>query len=252
MSVDTTLFIGDLHLDEQRPEIVRLFEAFLSHWTGRAQRLFILGDLFEFWIGDDYQTPLSESVAAALRACQAGGTEVAFIAGNRDFLVGEAYAERAHFNLLSEPLRLELNGETTLVMHGDALCTDDQPYQQFRALVRDPQWQREFLQKTIAQRLAYARQARAESQRHTAAKSEEIMDVNQQTVLDTMREHGVQKLIHGHTHRPDIHHFRVNHNTAQRLVVGDWYDQGSVLIHAEGQFSLRSLSSSDLGSLASS
>lgn len=252
MNDGTTLFIADLHLDEQRPEIVGLFESFLTHWSGRSKHLFILGDLFEFWIGDDYQTSLSESVAAALRSYQASGANITFLAGNRDFLVGDAYASRAGFRLVQEPLLLDLDGHRLLVMHGDALCTDDKPYQQFRAMVRAPDWQAEFLGKPVSQRLEYARQARKESQQHTASKAQEIMDVNQQTVLDHMRRHGVQKLIHGHTHRPDIHDFRVNRKSAQRLVVGDWYAQGSVLIYANGQFSLCSLSSSDLGSTASS
>lgn len=250
MESRTTLFIADLHLDEQRPDIVNLFESFLAHWSGRAERLFILGDLFEYWIGDDYQTPLSESVAAALRSFGSRGAEVVFLAGNRDFLIGETFAAQAGFKLRTEPLMLDLDGELSLVMHGDALCTDDQPYQQFRSMVRNTQWQENFLQKPIAERLNYAREARRESRQHTASKSDEIMDVNQDAVLFTMREHGVQTLIHGHTHRPDVHHFRVNHNTAQRLVVGDWYSQGSVLIHARGQLSLCSLSPSDLGSMA--
>ena len=149
--------------------------------------------------------------------------------GNRDFLLGADYAARAGMSLLADPSVVELGGERVLLMHGDTLCTDDTEYLKFRALVRDPRWQAQFLAKPLAERRAFAAQARGESRRHTSAAKPEIMDVNQEAVAAAMRTHGVHKLIHGHTHRPATHHFDLDGRTAERVVLGDWYEQDSVL-----------------------
>jgi UDP-2,3-diacylglucosamine hydrolase len=224
-----TLFISDLHLDETRPQIVELFTLFLARDARGADALYILGDLFESWIGDDDDAPLAARVADGLRALRDSGTPVYFMHGNRDFLLGERYAEHAEMTLLADPTVIDLAGERTLLMHGDTLCTDDIEYQKFRTLVRNPQWQRQFLAKPLAERRAFAAQARGESRKQTALKAAEIMDVNQAAVESAMRAHDVRRLIHGHTHRPATHRFDLGGPAAERIVLGDWYEQSSVL-----------------------
>jgi len=224
-----TLFISDLHLDEARPQIVDLFTRFLADEARQADALYILGDLFESWIGDDDNAPLATRVAHALRALRDRGVPIYFLHGNRDFLLGTDYAARAGIELLADPAIVELDGERTLLMHGDTLCTDDIEYQTFRNLVRDPAWQAQFLAKPLAERRAFAAQARGESRKQTAMKAAEIMDVNQAAVESTMHEYGVHRLIHGHTHRPAAHRFELDGRTAERIVLGDWYEQSSVL-----------------------
>ncbi|MBS0556861.1 MAG: UDP-2,3-diacylglucosamine diphosphatase [Proteobacteria bacterium] len=225
----TTLFISDLHLDESRPRLIEAFEQFMAGEARGAQVLYILGDLFESYIGDDDDAPLNARVAQATRALRDAGVPVHFMHGNRDFLLGEGYAQRAGMTLLADPSIIELAGERVLLMHGDTLCTDDAAYLQFRKLVRDPAWQRAFLAKSLAERRAFAAQARGESRKHTANAKPEIMDVNPSAVESTMRMHGVRRLIHGHTHRPATHHFDLDGAPAERIVLGDWYEQASVL-----------------------
>ena len=224
-----TLFISDLHLDEARPHIVDLFTRFVSNQARGAAALYILGDLFESWIGDDDDSALAHQVAGALSALKQSGVPVFFMHGNRDFLLGEVYARRAGMTLLADPTIIDLDSERTLLMHGDTLCTDDSAYQEFRAVVRNPDWQKQFGARSLAERRAFASQARAESAKHTASATAEIMDVNQDAVVATMRKHGVRRLIHGHTHRPASHHFEIDNQSAERIVLGDWYEQGSVL-----------------------
>jgi UDP-2,3-diacylglucosamine hydrolase len=225
----TTLFISDLHLSSQRPDITELFVGFLEDRAAHAEALYILGDLFEVWLGDDMTMPEYQNAIDGLRRLSDGGVSLFFMHGNRDFLVREAFELATGASLLEEPHCIELNGEKTLLMHGDTLCTDDVEYQKFRAMVRDPQWQRTMLAKSPEERLALAQQYRTMSQTETANKEEAIMDVNQQAVEQIMRQYGVLQLIHGHTHRPHIHHFRLDGKPAKRLVLGDWYEQGSVL-----------------------
>ncbi len=220
------LFISDLHLDESRPEITALLLDFLEREAAAARRLYILGDLFESWIGDDHSTELSRSVAAALRRLADHGVEVGFLAGNRDFLLGERYAAHAGMKRLDDPCPILLAGQKALLTHGDALCTDDGAYQEFRARVRDPHWQRDFLARPIPERLEFARRARDASRFHTGGASPEIMDVNPSAVDGLMRRHRVELLIHGHTHRPAIHDLD---GGRRRIVLGDWYREGSVL-----------------------
>ena len=225
----TTLFISDLHLDESRPHIVELFTNFLEQDARCADALYILGDLFESWIGDDDDSALSLRVATATKGLRDSGVPVYFMHGNRDFLISVDYAARAGMTLLADPIIVELTGERTLLMHGDTLCTDDVDYQKFRTLVRDPKWQAQFLAKSLAERRAFAAQARGESRKHTAAAKPEIMDVNPAAVEAVMREYGVRRLIHGHTHRPATHCLNLDGQVAERVVLGDWYEQSSVL-----------------------
>jgi UDP-2,3-diacylglucosamine hydrolase len=225
----STLFVSDLHLDASRPHIVDLFTRLLSGQARDADALYLLGDLFESWIGDDDDSALAQQVAAATRAVRKSGVPVYFMHGNRDFLLGEDYAERAGMTLLPDPTVIEIAGENTLLMHGDTLCTDDVEYQKFRTLVRNPEWQRQFLAKPLDERRAFAARARGESRKQTAMKADEIMDVNQAAVEAALRNHGVRRLIHGHTHRPATHSFNLDGQTAERIVLGDWYEQDSVL-----------------------
>ncbi len=225
----TTLFISDLHLDTARPQIVEQFLAFVRDEAAHADALYILGDFFEAWIGDDAAGELENTVADALAALHAQGVPVFFMHGNRDFLLGDAWARRARLTILPDPSVIEIEGERILLMHGDTLCTDDEAYQAFRTQTRDPQWQRAFLSRTLAERRAFAAQARAESQRHTRSVAEVITDVNPDAVQAALRMHRVRKLIHGHTHRPARHQFALDGNAVERIVLGDWYEQASVL-----------------------
>lgn len=237
----TTLFVSDLHLDASRPHVTDQFVQFVHDEASKAQALYILGDLFEAWIGDDVADTVGDTVASALSALQERRVPVYFIHGNRDFLLGDAWARRARVTLLSDSSLIDIEGQTTLLMHGDMLCTDDVAYQGFRDQVRAPTWQHEFLLRSSADRSAFAAQARDESRRQTATKDNAIMDVNENAVHDTMRAHLVTRLIHGHTHRPGIHDFDLGGQPAQRIVLGDWYEQGSVLRLDAGGLELVSL-----------
>lgn len=224
-----TLFISDLHLDEARPHIVELFEDFLANEARRADALYILGDLFESWIGDDDDAPLPARVASALKALGDSGVPIHFIAGNRDFLLGADYARRAGMTILEDGTVVDLHGTPTLLMHGDTLCTDDAAYLAFRKQVRDPAWQRQFLAQPLAARRAFAQQARNASREHTSQAAMAIMDVNPRAVEAALRHVHVTRMVHGHTHRPALHDFELDGAPAQRIVLGDWYEQGSVL-----------------------
>ncbi len=224
-----TLFISDLHLDDDRPQITDLFLSFLRGEARSASALYILGDLFESWIGDDDDTPLGLRVQDALAELAGHGVAVHFMAGNRDFLVGPRFAARSGLTLLSDPARIELDGVPTLLMHGDTLCTDDTNYQKFRGLVRDPAWQQTFLSQPLPARRAFAAQARAQSREHTGATRAEIMDVTDTAVRAALQTHDVVRLIHGHTHRPARHRVELGDRVAERIVLGDWYEHGSVL-----------------------
>ena len=234
------LFIADLHLDPSRPGALVAFLDFLAGPAREASALFILGDLFEAWIGDDARPP-DEPVAPALRSLSDNGTKVFLMHGNRDFLMGEAFARDAGARLLAEPTLVTIDGAPTLLEHGDALCTDDHGYQAFRRQVRDPAWQAQFLALPVAERLAQARAARSRSGGDTAEKAESIMDVNQQAVAERLRTFDARRLIHGHTHRPAIHDHEVDQKSRQRIVLGDWFTQGSVLKARDGQFQLMAL-----------
>jgi UDP-2,3-diacylglucosamine hydrolase len=239
----TTLFISDLHLDDSRPEITRLFEDYLASDEARsADAVYILGDLVEAWVGDDDDAELPARIARATKALSDKGVPVYFMVGNRDFLLGKTFAERAGFTLLDDGTVHELYGRPTLLMHGDVLCTDDVAYQAMRKQVRTPEWQAQILAMPLDARRALAAKARADSKAHTSSTMETIMDVNAGAVADAMRQAGVTRLIHGHTHRPAIHDVELDGEHAQRIVLGDWYDHGSVLTVAPEGVALRGLS----------
>lgn len=226
----STLFISDLHLSAERPAINALFLEFLRTRARAAEALYVLGDLFEYWIGDDVALqPEYRPLVTGLRGLTDAGVPVYVMHGNRDFLLGAGFERETGCRLIPDPSVLALAGGNVLLMHGDALCTDDVAYQKFRQMVRNPDWVKMFLGKTIAERVAIVRDYREVSKAATAAKKPEIMDVNQAAVEGALREHGVQHLIHGHTHRPAQHVFQLDGRTVRRTVLGDWYDQGSVL-----------------------
>lgn len=237
----TDLFLSDLHLDATRPGIIRLFLDFLDRDARAADRLYILGDLFESWVGDDLIDDLSEAIAGGLSRLSGSGTAISFLHGNRDFLLGPAYAKRCGMALITDPCKIQIDGRQALLCHGDTLCTDDLVYQQFRQQVRNRQWQQTFLAKPLAERLEFARQTRSQSATHTATASEKIMDVNPTTVRALMVDSEVDLLIHGHTHRPAVHDLTFESAKAQRIVLGDWYEQGSVLVGRNGQLKLETL-----------
>lgn len=226
----STLFIADLHLDDSRPQITSLFEQYLAGDEVRhADALYILGDLVEAWIGDDDDAELPQRIARATRAVRDTGIPVYFMVGNRDFLLGEAFAERAGFTLLDDGAVHDLYGTPTLLMHGDALCTDDVAYQAVRRNVRTPEWKAQVLAMSLDARRAFAAKAREDSRAHTGSTQETIMDVNADAVAEAMRNADAKHLIHGHTHRPAVHRFELDGQAAERIVLGDWYEQGSVL-----------------------
>ena len=237
----TTLFISDLHLDDRRPETTALLQNFLDSETSNADALYILGDLFEFWIGDDVPSKCSVEVAAAISRLADKGLPCYFMHGNRDFLLKAVYAKSAGMTLLPEEHVVELYGERVLLMHGDGLCTDDLPYQQFRTMVRNPAWQQDFLARPPQERLQIALQARDASAEHKGNVEMAIMDVNPDEVIAAFERHEVLRMIHGHTHRPATHDLEVNDRAAQRIVLGDWYTQGSVLRVEPGNYELSAL-----------
>ena len=210
--------------------ITALFLRFLQEQAPQAQTLYILGDLFEAWLGDDMVLPEYAAPIAAMKSLSAQGVAINVMYGNRDFLMREGFEQMSGATLIYEPHIIQLGEQATLLLHGDSLCTDDVAYQQFRTMVRNPQWQNELLAKTPEQRLALAREYRAMSKTEMAKKDEAIMDVNQDTVLATLRQQHVRHLIHGHTHRPGFHHFEVDGQPAQRIVLGDWYERGNYLV----------------------
>lgn len=218
----TTLFISDLHLEESRPDITRAFLTFLEQKAAGTESLYILGDFFEAWIGDDERTPLQEQVAGALRQLSDTGTRLYLMHGNRDFLIGEDFCARAGATLLDDPTVIDLYGTPTLLMHGDSLCTADVEYQKFRANMRNPKWQQMILQRPLKDRQQMARQLREISMAKNQGKEEFIMDVTPEEVVKDMEHHGVQRLIHGHTHRPAVHELTANGEPARRIVLGDW------------------------------
>jgi UDP-2,3-diacylglucosamine hydrolase len=241
----TALFISDLHLEPTRPAITALFLDFLHQRARRAEALYILGDLFEAWIGDDDDAELGGVVAAALRALSDSGTPIFFIHGNRDFLLGPQFAAASGMQLLPETTVVELAGESILLMHGDTLCTDDVEYQDFRAKVRAPAWRAQTLGLPLTQRRALAGQLRETSRQATQGKAAEITDVNPAAVDAALRAHGVRHLIHGHTHRPGLHEWMLDGRPARRTVLGDWFAQGSVLRHDADGWRLENLSLPD-------
>ncbi|RMJ05979.1 UDP-2,3-diacylglucosamine hydrolase [Marinobacter litoralis] len=218
----STLFISDLHLEETRPDITGAFLSFLRNEAMGVERLYILGDFFEAWIGDDERTPLQEQIAAALREVSTSGTDIYLMHGNRDFLIGEDFCERVGATLLDDPTVIDLYGTPALLMHGDSLCTDDVEYQKFRANMRNPKTVEMLLARPLKDRQLMARQLREISMAKNQGKAESIMDVNLDEVVNEFERHDVQLMIHGHTHRPAIHELKANEKPARRIVLGDW------------------------------
>jgi len=222
-----SLFISDLHLAPERPATVALFLNFLRDRAPKADRLYILGDLFDAWIGDDDEQPPYPDIRAALRALTESGTRCYLMHGNRDFLIGTAFARDTGCTLLEDPTLIDLAGTPILLMHGDLLCADDLPYQRFRRRIRNPVVKRLFLWKSLAKRRAIAADYRRKSGLVTAEKPEEIMDVCQQTVMDYMRRFGAERLIHGHTHRPSDNFFALDGKSAARIVLAEWRENSA-------------------------
>ncbi|MGB8338704.1 MAG: UDP-2,3-diacylglucosamine diphosphatase, partial [Burkholderiales bacterium] len=225
-----TLFISDLHLCSTQPRVTELFLQFARDIAPKADSLYILGDLFEYWIGDDdLADPFNHNIAQTLRKISDGGVKLYFMHGNRDFLLGEKFAAACGAKLLSDPLLIDLHGTPTLLTHGDALCTDDTEYQAFRKQVRDPEFQKQFLAKPLSERKATVEKMRAQSEQSKKIKSMGIMDVTESAVHDLLRQYKYPRLIHGHTHRPALHRHHVDGKTCERFVLKDWNETGGYL-----------------------
>ncbi len=223
----TTAFISDLHLSLEQPGIYSLWLKFLAQASQQYENVFILGDLFEYWVGDDGAAELGHRPSIkALRKLSNTNVRVFFMHGNRDFLIGETFARETGCTILKQPHAVILHGQTLLLMHGDSLCTDDIDHQKWRELALSEAWQIEFLTKSLAQRIQTAQNMRDQSEQGKKLKSVEIMDVNAQAVNNAFSTHGMTYLIHGHTHRQAMHNLE---GGKQRIVLADWYETGSVL-----------------------
>jgi UDP-2,3-diacylglucosamine hydrolase len=225
----STLFVSDLHLDAAWPEVIAQFLAFLRSEARSARALYILGDLFEVWIGDDDPDTAKRAVVTALRELTSAGVACYVMHGNRDFMLGERFCRDTGCRLLEDGTIVELDGERVLLMHGDLLCTDDTSYQRLRRIVRNPLARWIFRHLSLARRERLAGKLRAGSRLHTTATAPEIMDVNDAAVREAFRHAGVETLIHGHTHRPAVHRLEVDGRPVRRIVLGAWHDSGSVL-----------------------
>lgn len=234
-----TLFISDLHLDEARPEHLQALEALLQKHAGQCDAMYVLGDLFETWVGDDDDSEFNLAAISAFRAFSDAGSALYFMHGNRDFLLGEDFATATGGELLPEGIVVDLYGTPTLLMHGDSLCTEDEKYMAFRAQVRNPEWQQMMLAKPLQERRMIAQMMRMQSQQSNANKADNIMDVTPEEVVREMEAAGVKQLIHGHTHRPAVHEVPLSTGTGQRWVLGDWDKDGwQILIQPNTPFSL--------------
>jgi UDP-2,3-diacylglucosamine hydrolase len=235
----SSLFISDLHLAPERPEMIRLFEKFVDQVAIDVDELYILGDFLEYWIGDDDKAVGLHPAFIALDRLHQAGVKVYFMHGNRDFLIGNKLARQHHFDIISDPYLATLGDQRVQLMHGDLLCTDDIAYQKFRAKVRNRFLQRIFLLLPLILRERIARSLRTTSEKATSDKAQEIMDVNQRAVEEAMRQANVKILIHGHTHRPMMHEFELDGQPVKRIVLGDWYQHGNYLrFNAEDEFEL--------------
>jgi len=233
-----TLFVSDVHLNSARAEIVRAFIAFLEQKARDADALYILGDLFDEWLGDDDDKAPHGQVTDALAALTATGVPVSVVQGNHDFLLGKKFAKRSGCKLLRDDTIIDVYGTSTLIMHGDTLCTRDVDYLAFRKMARNPIMQKMFLAMSLKSRAQQAAKIRHESSADVALKSDNIMDVTPEAVDAVMNKYKVRHLVHGHTHRPAIHNFALDDGEATRIVLGDWYEQDSVLIWDEAGYRL--------------
>jgi len=243
-SAGKTLFTSDIHLDSENSAVTHSFLNFLETRATGAAALYVLGDLFEVWVGDDDNSTLNARVARAFTALAQGGTRLFFMHGNRDFLIGDSYAERCSASLLEEPTIIECHGMRVALIHGDSLCTRDLEYMKFRKMVRTERWQSEFLEKSLVERHMIAQQARMQSKEHSSHKPSDIMDVTPHEVLHLLHDLQVNCLVHGHTHRPAVHTIRLQEPIngkleAQRIVLGSWDNQGWVLELDDAGFDLK-------------
>lgn len=232
------LLISDLHLDESRPQHLAALKSLLQQHAGKADALYVLGDLFETWIGDDNDTPFNLEAIQAFRQFSDSGSQLFFMHGNRDFILGDLFCQQTGGKLLNEGVIANFYGTKVLLMHGDSLCTLDEKYQAFRTMVRAPQWQADMLAKPLEQRRLFAQMLRMQSQQNNSNKADNIMDVTPSEVVRVMEEAGVQHLIHGHTHRPAVHDVTLSDGVAKRWVLGDWNTHGWQIIATEQGFSL--------------
>lgn len=236
----STLFISDLHLQDNRPDLSRAFFHFLQHQAATADALYILGDLFDAWIGDDDDSTLARQAMEELHRLTQQGVAVYFMHGNRDFLVGDDFARQTGCQILQDPTRIALYGQPVLLMHGDSLCTGDQEYMAFRQQIRDPQRQAQLLALPLEQRRQMAQQLRQQSKAANATKATDIMDVTEAEVFQALAQFQSNILIHGHTHRPKIHRYN-EQPPLTRIVLGDWDQQGWLLrYHPDHSFELES------------
>ncbi len=224
-----TYFIADLHLAQNRPDITACFLSFLQNDAPKAEVLYILGDLFEYWVGDDDDSSFIVEISQAIKTLSMLGCKIYFIHGNRDFLLGKRFAKQSGMELLPETTLIDLYGKPVVIMHGDTLCTRDVGYQKFRKKSRSWWWQAIIKSLPLSVRRKIANNYRDQSASATAMKSQDIMDVTESEVINCLSQHQSQLMIHGHTHRPDIHDIVVSNQAAQRIVLGDWYEQGAWL-----------------------
>lgn len=222
-------FISDLHLIDSKPHLVELFHRYMKEFAPKSNQLFVLGDLFDVWLGDDAQNEMTLKVIEAFKRYSDHYGDLYFCHGNRDFLLGEDFARMTGGKLIPEPHNFVVNEQKICLLHGDSLCTDDIPYQQLRSMVRNPEWQAQFLSKSIPERIQFAAEVKAKSSNDKEAKSAEIMDVNQQAVIKCFEENSCDILIHGHTHRPDMHESTLNGKKVKRIVLSDWGEKGQFL-----------------------
>ena len=234
----TTVFLSDIHVSDEHPEISKHLEEFLLQEESKTNAIYILGDLFEYWLGDDDPNASFAEIKNLLKKLSDKNISIFFIHGNRDFLIGESFAVETGCHILHDPHVIDLYGKKVLISHGDIFCTDDKEYQLFRKQTRDPAWKKSILSKSLSFREEFAKKARLESSQHTSSKKNEIMDVNKDEILKMYEKYNLDIIIHGHTHRPAIHDVFFNGRNCQRIVLGDWYEQGSILKCDETGFDL--------------
>ena len=230
----TTIFISDLHLDKDRPKVIRYFIDFLNNLESDIESLYILGDFVEYWVGDDDPGNGLEEVFNSIKK-KSVDIPIYFMHGNRDFMISEKFCNEHGMKFLKDPTEINLHGKKILLMHGDTLCVDDIEYQKFRTMVRSPLWQNEMLKKSLEERINLAKMLRAKSLSETNAKDEIIMDVNDDEVMNQLRKYDVDMIIHGHTHRPNIHKIISEKKEYKRIVLGDWYDKSFILKISDGK-----------------
>ena len=233
------LFVSDLHLEDQRPDITRALFHLLAQKRGEITQLFLLGDIFEVWLGDDTPSACADDLARQLKSLADDGIGIFLMHGNRDFLLGDAYADRCGATLIDEPYPLKVAGHNAILLHGDALCTRDAEYIAFRRMVRNPSWIEDFLSKPLPERIAIGRSLREKSQESAMTKQQAIMDVTPDEVVAMMESHSADLMIHGHTHRPAVHNLQLRDGAGVRVVLGDWYQQGWYLEADDRQYSLK-------------